>query len=203
MLRFGITNSTTPHRAHKIVPARAPARRPRAAEWRALRSAVLLAALASAVIARPGAARADDAHDLIGSIAVEGIAATPARAGEFTRITFTLDNLGPEAVTVTGLRLPGGEPSRVLGSLGGGRSTVLSGLRVESGDRQSADGGALWIEVGPLARDLVAGSVLEARIVLGRYDAPFPVHVTPARPGTAHQGAGASSHGRTTSRGTS
>lgn len=127
----------------------------------------------------PGPALSDDESATAGDIQVEGVAATPAKAGETTRITFTIENGGSERATVTGLKLPSGEASRVLGFLGTSHSAPIGGIPVGPGERFRLDGRTAWIDVGPLKSDLTAGTVAAATLILGRFETPISVHVTP------------------------
>lgn len=124
-----------------------------------------------------------NAHDegaTIGDLVVDEVAATPAKAGDTTRITLSVENSGPDRVTITGVRWPTGEPSRVMGFLGTSHSAALSGLPIGAGEALRLDGKSAWIEVGPLKADMVSGDVIPARLVLGHFEAPLPVHVSPA-----------------------
>jgi hypothetical protein len=127
----------------------------------------------------PCPSNADDESAMIGEIAVEAITAMPAKAGEITRITFSIENSGSDRVTVTGVRWPTGEPSRIVGSLGTNHSVALQDFPVDTGDAIRFDGKTAWIEVGPLKEELMAGSIVSARLLLGAYDAPVSVHVSP------------------------
>lgn len=155
----------------------------------------LAAALAMATVltAFPCPSRADDEGATIGEVNVSEVAATPAKAGETTRITFSVENGGSEQVTVTGVRWPTGELGRVVGSLGTTHSTAMGGLPVAAGEVLQLDGRTAWIEVGPLGAHLAPGSVVQARLVLGRFAAPLSVHVSPTP-----EAAGAVSPGRET-----
>lgn len=137
-------------------------------------------AAATLLLVSPCPLRADDERATIGEIAVEGVAATSAKAGEATRITFSIENAGAERVTITGVRWPTGEPARVMGFLGSSHSAAISGLTVDAGETLQLDGRSAWVEVGPLKADLAPGSVVQAYLVLARYEAPIPVHVSPA-----------------------
>ena len=137
-------------------------------------------ATATMLLLSPCPSRADDESTTIGEIAVEGVAATPARAGETTRITFSVENAGADRVTITGLRWPNGELGRVVGALGSSHSGAIGGLSVGAGEALQFDGRSVWIEVGPLKADLAPGSVVQARLVLARFEAPLHVHVSSA-----------------------
>lgn len=126
-----------------------------------------------------GPALSDDESATAGDIQIEGVAATPAKAGETTRITFTVENGGTERAAITGLRLPSGEPSRVLGFLGTSHSAPIGAIPIGPGERYRLDGRTAWIDVGPLKSDLKAGAVIDGKLVLGRFEAPISIHVTP------------------------
>lgn len=121
------------------------------------------------------------AHDeaaQIGDVAIDQVAAMSARAGETTRVTFSIENSGFERVTITGIRLPTGEPSRVVGFYGTSHSGEIGGLSVAPGETARLDGKNAWIEVGPLKQDLVPDTVVSASLVLGPYEAPLSIHVS-------------------------
>lgn len=128
----------------------------------------------------PCPSRADDENATIGDVLIDGVAATPAKAGETTRITFSVENAGSDRVIITGVRWPSGEPARVMGFLGSSHGAVIGALPVGPGEVVRLDGRTAWIEVGPLKSDLVPGSVVQARLVLGRSEAPLPIHVSRA-----------------------
>ena len=145
--------------------------------------ALLAAALLGTIV---GTALADDRNASSGDIAIEGVAATPAKAGEATRVTFTVENHGSERANVTGLRLATGEPSRVLGFLGTSHSAPIGSIPIGPGERFRLDGRTAWIDVGPLKSDLRVGDVLPAALVVGGFETPVDVHVTapPSAPGS-------------------
>ncbi len=143
---------------------------------RSLASIILGAFTLAAVATLSSPGLADDESAVVGEVQVESVAATAARAGETTRITFAIENQGPDPVTITGLRLPSGEPSRVVGFLGTSHSTALSGMRVAPGETLRLGPKSFWIEVGPLKSDLPPGTVLPGSLLLGRFEAPVGVH---------------------------
>src|SRR5215207_4765098 len=123
------------------------------------------------------------AHDegaTIGDLVVDEVAATPAKAGETTRITLSVENSGPDRVTITGVRWPTGEPSRVMSFLGSSHSAALGGLPINAGEALRLDCKSAWIKVGPLKANVASGVVVLARLVLGHFEALLPVHVSPA-----------------------
>lgn len=126
-----------------------------------------------------GPALSDDESATAGDIQIEGVAATPVKAGGTTRITFTVENGGTERAAITGLRLPTGEPSRVLGFLGTSHSAPIGAIPIGPGERYRLDGRTAWIEIGPLKSDLKAGAVVDGTLVLGRFETPISIHVTP------------------------
>jgi hypothetical protein len=132
---------------------------------------------------QPCPAKADDEGGVFGEVSVSEVAATPARAGETTIVTFSVANSGDERVLIKGLRLPGEEPSRVMGSFGQGQSGEIGTLPVGAGAMVSLDGRKVWIEVGPLARDLESDTTVPARLVLGSFESPLMLHVGPVATG--------------------
>ena len=144
----------------------------------------LLAAIVGFVVVASSAfllacpSHADDETAVIGDVLIEDATASPAKAGGTTRITFSIENTGPDNVTVMGLRLAGAGPSKVIGFLGNSHSARIDGLPVETGEVIRLDGKTAWIEVGPLATDLVAGTVVTGRLLLGRFEAPLNIHVS-------------------------
>ena len=141
-----------------------------------------VAAVASSVFLFACASHADDETVVFGEVVVEDATATPAKAGETTRITFSIENTGHDNVTVTGLRLAVPGPSKVVGSLGTSHSARMDGLMVEPGEVTRLDGKAAWIEVGPLASELVPGGIVTGRLVLGHFEAPLNIHISPEQP---------------------
>jgi hypothetical protein len=144
---------------------------------------IAIAALWAAALAlTPCATLADDESAIFGGLRVAEINATPARAGEMTILTFAVENLGIDPVRITGARLPDGAPSRVMGALGSALSGEMHAVRVDPDETERLDGRTAWIEVGPLARDLEAGTVVLGRLLLGDYEAPVAIHVGPSAP---------------------
>lgn len=135
-------------------------------------------------------ARADDESAAAGEIVVEDVAATPARAGETTRITFTIRNDGGERVLVTGVDAATGEASRVVGFLGTSHAAAVGSLPVGPGEEVRLGGKTAWIELGPLASDLKPGSRFPARLLFGRGSLPLSLHVMASR-GSADAGGAA------------
>lgn len=124
---------------------------------------------------------ADDESAAAGEVALDDIAATPARAGETTRRTFTIRNDGAERVLVTGAQFTAGDPSRVVGFLGGSHSASIGILAVALGEELRLGSRSAWVEVGPLTADLPAGGHVPARLLLGQGVVPLTVHVAGAR----------------------
>ena len=122
------------------------------------------------------------AHDesaVIGELAINAVSATPAEVGQTSRVTFVLENQSSERIVITGLRLPGGEPSKILGSLGTAHRASLGSLSVGPGETLRLDPELTWIEVGPLEQPFELGTTINARLALGSYNAPLPLHVSP------------------------
>jgi hypothetical protein len=136
---------------------------------------VALAAVTVASLSCPS--HAHDESAVVGDVIVENIAATPARVGEMTRVTFSVANSGADRVTVIGVRLSTGELSSVIGSYGGSHSGPVGGLPIAPGEMTNLDGTSAWIEVGPLKQNLAPGSIVPARVVFGTYEAPITLHV--------------------------
>ncbi len=136
----------------------------------------------------PCPSSADDESALIGDVAIDHVAATPARAGEITRVTFSIGNSGSQRVMITGIRLSGGELSRVIGFYGTSHSGDIGAFPVSAGDTAQLDGKKAWIEVGPLKQDLGPDTIVSARLVLGPYEAPISIHVSPASPDGSQRG---------------
>ena len=135
-------------------------------------------------VLQPCPAKADDEDAVSGDVAISEIAATPARAGETTMVTFSVENLGTDRVLITGLRMPGGEQSRIMGSFGTRHSGEIGALSVNSGAVERLDGRKVWIEVGPLSQNLEPDTAIPARLILGTYESPLTLHVGPVATGS-------------------
>jgi hypothetical protein len=149
----------------------------------------IAATFATYSVLQPCSAKADDEGGVFGDVTVTQVAATQARAGETTIVTFSVENSGDERVLITGLRLPGKEPSRIMGSFGRGHSGEIGTLSVGPGATESLDGRKVWIEVGPLTRDLEPDTTVPAHLVLGAYDSPLTLHVGPVATGSTRSSA--------------
>ncbi|MFC1458334.1 hypothetical protein ACETIH_16835 [Microvirga arabica] len=132
----------------------------------------------------PCSAVADDEGAVLGEVALSNIAATPARAGETTIITFSIENAGSDRILITGLQMPGGEPARIMGSFGQAHSGDIGPLPVRPGATEQLDGRRIWIEVGPLTQDLEPDSTINARLVLDTFESPLSLHVGPVATGS-------------------
>ena len=144
---------------------------------------------AAALALTPCATLADNEIAILGGLRFAEINATPARAGETTILTFTVDNLGSDPVRITGVRLPGGAPSRVMGSFGSAFSDEIDAVQVDPNETERLDGKTVWIEIGPLAQNLEADTIVQGQLLLGGYEAPVAVHVGPsATSGIVHKG---------------
>lgn len=173
-----------PSRSHAADEADPAAREERSPPMILMRSkpaglaALALAATALALLAP--SAKAHDESATIGELSIDNVAATAARPGEQTKVTFSIENSGPQGIVVTGVRLEAGEPSRVMAFLGHiGHTGEIGSVRVGSGENVTVDGKKLWIEVGPLEQELIAGSRVGARLLLGAYEVPLSIHVAP------------------------
>lgn len=140
-------------------------------------AAAIALTTATFLLVLPCPGRAHDESATIGDLAVTDVAATAARAGESTKITFSVENTGFEQVTITGVRLPTGERSRVIGFYGTSHSGEIGGFPVGPGETGRLDGRNAWVEVGPLSADLSEGSVITGRLLWGRFEAPLAIHV--------------------------
>ena len=138
-------------------------------------------------------ARADDESAAAGEIVVEDVAATPARVGETSRITFTIRNDGAERVLVTGVDTATSEASRVVGFLGTSHAAAVGSLPVGPGEEVRLGARTAWIEMEPLASDLTPGSRFPARLLLARGSLPLSVHVMASRDSAD---AGSAPHGQ-------
>jgi hypothetical protein len=132
----------------------------------------------------PCSAKADDERGDFGDVTITQVSATPARAGETTIVTFSVENSGSDRTLITGLRLPRGEASRVMGAFGQGHSGEIGVLSIPPGGSERLDRGKVWIEVGPLAHDLTPDTAVPARLVLGSYEIPLTLHVGPVATGS-------------------
>jgi len=148
---------------------------------------VAIATTAAYSLLQTCTAKAGDEGTVLGDLAVSQIAATPARAGETTVITFSVENAGSDRVLITGLRVPGEEPGRIVGFLGQGHSGEIGTLPVRPGATETLDGRKIWIEVGPLTRDLEPETTINARLVLGTYETPLPLHIGPIATGSTNK----------------
>lgn len=144
----------------------------------------IAAAFATYSVLQPCPAKADDEGGVFGDVTVSEVAATPARAGETTIVTFSVENAGNERVLISGMRLPDGDPSRIMGYFGQGQSGEIGTLPVRPGATESLDGRKVWIEVGPLARDLEPDTTVPVRLVLGSSESPLTLHVGPVATGS-------------------
>jgi hypothetical protein len=142
------------------------------------------ATLAAYSVLQPCSAKADDEGGVLADIAISQVAATAARAGETTVVTFSVENLGSERILITGLRMPSGEPARIMGSFGPGHSGEIGTLPVRAGATERLDTGKIWIEAGPLTRDLEPDSTIPARLVFGTYESPLTLHIGPVATGS-------------------
>jgi hypothetical protein len=148
---------------------------------------VAVATIATYSLLQPCTAKAGDEGTVLGDLAVSQIAGTPARADETTVITFSIENAGSDRVLITGLHVPGEEPGRIMGFLGQGHSGEIGSLPVRPGATETLDGRKLWIEVGPLTRDLEPDTTINARLVLGTYETPLLLHIGPIATGSTHK----------------
>ena len=137
---------------------------------------VALTASSALLLACPSSA--DDKTAAIGDLVIEDASATPAKAGETTKVTFLIENTGSQPVTITGLHLSVPGASRVIGSFGTSHSGSIAGLPVEPGEEVRLGSRTAWIEVGPLASELTRGTIVTGRLLLRRLQAPLNIHVS-------------------------
>jgi hypothetical protein len=157
---------------------------------------IVVAVFAGAVLTlSPCSTRADEELAVLGDLRVTKVSATPARAGGTTVITLIAENVGTDPIHITGVRLANEAPSRVMGSFGSGVSGDISQLRVAPGEAEQLDGKKVWIEVGPLARDLEPNSIEQARLLLESFDAPLTLHVVSSEADNGGQIASAATTG--------
>lgn len=149
--------------------------------------AALLLALA---VMPTNAALADDESAVAGTVEIAAVAATPARIGTMSRVTFTIVNGGADPARIVGLRISTGEPSQLRGFLGTSHSTAMESIRVDADERLRLGRRTAWIEFGPLRSDLQVGQRVPATLVFERFEVDVSLHVTAPSdtPGEAKNG---------------
>jgi hypothetical protein len=124
-----------------------------------------------------GSTAAED-YRVTDDVVLTDLQASPAKAGQRARITFTLENRGAERVTFNGLAIANTARARIVGSLGGEATTTLNSIPVGPDEVLPVDGKALWIEVDGLASDLVPGTSMDAKVLLGTGAIPINLPVS-------------------------
>jgi hypothetical protein len=126
----------------------------------------------------PGGATAVEDYRVTDDIVLTDLQVSQAKAGRRARITFTLENRGAERVTFNGLTIANTARARIVGSLGGEATTTLNSIPVGPDEVLPVDGKALWIEVDGLASDLVPGTSMDAKVLLGTGAIPINLPVS-------------------------
>jgi len=125
----------------------------------------------------PGATTATEDYQVTGDVVLTNLQVSLAKTGQQALITFRLENRGAESVTFRGLTIANTARSRIIGSLGGGATTTLASIPVGPDEVLSLDGKTLWIEVGGLVNDLVSGTTIAARVLLGTSVIPISLSI--------------------------
>ena len=125
----------------------------------------------------PGGATAVEDYRVTDDVVLTDLQVSQAKAGRQARITFTLENRGAERVIFNGLTVANTARARIIGSLGGEATTTLNSIPVGPDEVLSLNGNALWIEIDGLASDLVPGTTIDAKVLLGMGAIPISLPV--------------------------
>jgi hypothetical protein len=142
---------------------------------------VIASALLSFAWAFPQGAIAIEDYRVTDDVVLTDLQVSRVKAGQRAQITFTLENRGAERVTFNGMTVANTARARIVGSLGGKATTILDSIPVGPDEVLSLDGKALWIEVDGWADDLVAGTRIDAKVLLGTsaISISLPVNLAP------------------------
>jgi hypothetical protein len=124
-----------------------------------------------------GSTAAED-YRVTDDVVLTDLQASPAKPGQRARITFTLENHGAERVTFNGVTVANAARARIVGSLGGEATTTLNSIPVGPDEVLSLDGKTLWIEVDGLPNELVHGTTIDAKVLLGTSAIPINLPVS-------------------------
>jgi hypothetical protein len=125
----------------------------------------------------PQAATAIEDYRVTDDVVLADLQVSQVEPGQRAQITFTLENRGAERVTFNGIAVANTVRARIVGSLGGKATTILDSIPVGPDEVLSLDGKALWIEVDGLANDLVTGTKIDAKVLLGTSAIPVSLPV--------------------------
>jgi hypothetical protein len=125
----------------------------------------------------PGSATAVEDYRVTDDVVLTDLQISPGKAGR-AHVTFTLENRGVERVTFNGMTVANAARARIVGSLGGEATTTLNSIPVGPDEVLPLNGKTLWIEVDGLRGNLVPGTTMDAKILLGTSAIPISLPVS-------------------------
>ena len=135
-----------------------------------------LAAL-SIVFAKADFAVADEPPDHHGDIVIEEVWATPSLRGGHSVLRLRLINDSQEHVHLLGIETPFATDAHIVGRIDDHQSTTFDSISVRANDDLDLTTSHLWIELGPLTRDISPGESIPVELVFLRSRLHVEAHV--------------------------
>ena len=134
----------------------------------------------SAVLGAGGLAKADQPPDHHGKVIIENVWATPAREGGQSMLRLRIINESHDHAHLIGIETPVAKGARIVGRTSDHETTTFDSMSVRADGEIDLTTDHIWIELGPLAREVKAGESIPLELIFVRSRVPAEAHVHPA-----------------------
>lgn len=131
----------------------------------------------SATFGIAGTVRADQLPNYHGQMIVENVWVTPARKGERSTLHLRLTNDGYDHAHLLGVETPVASDTRIVGRIGDHKTATFDSVSVRADSDLDLTSDHMWIELGPLAREVKAGESIPLELVFVRSRMRVDAHV--------------------------
>jgi len=139
--------------------------------------AVAAALTVAATFGLLGPAAADPAPSHHGRITVENVWITPGRTGDQSMLRFRIINESEDPVHLLGVTTPIALDTRIIGRIGDHETATFESVSVRADTDLDLTSDHMWIELGPLTREVKSGETIPLELVFLRTRIRTEAHV--------------------------
>jgi len=122
----------------------------------------------TAIFGATGLATADPLPSYYGQIIVEDVWATPGQVGDLATLRLRIVNEGRDPVHLLGVESPVALDSRIVGRIGDQETANFESVSVRADNDLDLTRDYMWIELGPLMREVKPGESIPLELVFLR-----------------------------------
>lgn len=141
------------------------------------RTLILIVFAMSATFGTGVSVNADQPPDHHGHMTVEDVWATPAGAGSRSILRLRIINEGHDHVHLLGVETPVAKEARIIGRIGNDETRTIDSIGVGGDSNLDMTTSHLWVELGPLTREVQAGESVPIELVFVRGRVRVNAHV--------------------------